>query len=656
MKLRQRMMALATAICLLVMMVPLTGRAAGEIRSKTLRVQCDGQAVSGASITVELQSINGDRTLLGTSNSGELTLSSDLSDTEGKTVEVTITLPDGYEYAHAPADQRVLKTGYEPEGFFNNGTGVWNVLRSKQGEALFLSMNHMDMSVGSSIDISGAFQDSFVGSSPIQLYFQAQDGTKTQVACDRLVEENNPVYTKSSENPNLLRMTQAGTSKLTFYYGEYEATLTIVVENTNTQLPPDYNESRDVFHYSVTHNGEVMKEAKLRVLLENGEDSIVWLTSDTGEIEFSRESEELKNFKCLTIAIILPEGYQFLSYGYMGNESSISYDMQGILDDRYDYSGENCQVANPAVDGTLQIPETYLSAKIGDVIDLSGAFDLNAEEFPMYFIAPDGNRSRVVCDDYANFQDNPGYRMDGYKLTITDYGTSYICFYYKNSMAMLEIYVPDPEAPPTYVEISDNEGIYIYPDGRENRVIYAEDDIYFASIEGDSNQLPTGSRFESKAVAEGEIFNKAKEAVKKNFNTENLRVFEMNLWDWTGAAIHQLSSMMAVTIKLPEDFQLADGKLPMMYRLEENGTLTRCDTKLTNGWLTFQTNHFSTYILAGVNENEMEPKQNAVNTDSAMKSPKTADTTSSAGWAAVMVFAVVALAFVTFKAARKEEI
>lgn len=36
----------------------------------------------------------------------------------------------------------------------------------------------------------------------------------------------------------------------------------------------------------------------------------------------------------------------------------------------------------------------------------------------------------------------------------------------------------------------------------------------------------------------------------------------------------------------------------MVYRLEDDGTLTRCDTTVENGVITFKTNHFSTYIVA----------------------------------------------------------
>ena len=32
--------------------------------------------------------------------------------------------------------------------------------------------------------------------------------------------------------------------------------------------------------------------------------------------------------------------------------------------------------------------------------------------------------------------------------------------------------------------------------------------------------------------------------------------------------------------------------------MEDDGTLTRCETSISNGMITFLTNHFSTYIIA----------------------------------------------------------
>ena len=49
---------------------------------------------------------------------------------------------------------------------------------------------------------------------------------------------------------------------------------------------------------------------------------------------------------------------------------------------------------------------------------------------------------------------------------------------------------------------------------------------------------------------------------------------------------------------MPADLVVANDEKVVIYRVNNDGSLTKCNTKVVDGIITFETNHFSTYILA----------------------------------------------------------
>ena len=70
---------------------------------------------------------------------------------------------------------------------------------------------------------------------------------------------------------------------------------------------------------------------------------------------------------------------------------------------------------------------------------------------------------------------------------------------------------------------------------------------------------------------------------------------ELNLFDDKNLALHQLDGYVNVTVPLPDG--VAETAKLVVYRLEEDGSLTACETEISDGALTFQTNHFSTFVV-----------------------------------------------------------
>ena len=114
-------------------------------------------------------------------------------------------------------------------------------------------------------------------------------------------------------------------------------------------------------------------------------------------------------------------------------------------------------------------------------------------------------------------------------------------------------------------------------------------------ITGDSSLLPEGASLSWKVLTDGSTYEKAVTAAKQLKSCMLCQVMELNLFDDKNLALHQLDGYVSVTVPLPDG--VADTEKLTVYRLEEDGSLTACETEVSDGALTFQTNHFSTFVV-----------------------------------------------------------
>ncbi len=133
--------------------------------------------------------------------------------------------------------------------------------------------------------------------------------------------------------------------------------------------------------------------------------------------------------------------------------------------------------------------------------------------------------------------------------------------------------------------------------GRSVRKLTRKDSAGY-EIFGDVALIPEGARFMVERCSKDSTEYKAAEtaiAAALN-NIEQFSVFNIDLETAEGVEIHEVGGYISVTMPVPEGF--VSGKNLTVYRLEEDGTLTKCETTVENGKITFLTNHFSTYIVA----------------------------------------------------------
>ena len=150
------------------------------------------------------------------------------------------------------------------------------------------------------------------------------------------------------------------------------------------------------------------------------------------------------------------------------------------------------------------------------------------------------------------------------------------------------------------------------------------------SIKGSTSALPAGVKFEVSSLAKtSKSYASAEKALSEKKLDGKFTVHEINLKDAEGTQLHQMGDYVVVTLPVPEGFTVSSTTTIAVYRLEDDGTLTKCTSTVVDGKLSFSTNHFSTYVF--VEEPvaaQVEPEQKADPAEA--DTPSTAPTASAA--------------------------
>lgn len=108
--------------------------------------------------------------------------------------------------------------------------------------------------------------------------------------------------------------------------------------------------------------------------------------------------------------------------------------------------------------------------------------------------------------------------------------------------------------------------------------------------------LPAGTTLKSAKLESGDVLNNAKKLITESLdNLGSYAVYELDLYNAENVAIHQLDGKIKVTMDIP--FELAKGSNLKVFRVDDD-KLTECVSTVADGKVTFETDHFSTYILS----------------------------------------------------------
>ncbi|MBQ7677082.1 MAG: hypothetical protein IJT32_02490, partial [Lachnospiraceae bacterium] len=116
------------------------------------------------------------------------------------------------------------------------------------------------------------------------------------------------------------------------------------------------------------------------------------------------------------------------------------------------------------------------------------------------------------------------------------------------------------------------------------------------SLSDTDKTLPAGVKMKSYGISSGADYDKAMTALAGILNgSGKYAVIGLDLFDAADVQIHQLNGKVAIS--MPQPFAPAAGNTIAVYRIEDNGTATRLDAQLSNGGLSFLTDHFSIYAF-----------------------------------------------------------
>lgn len=153
--------------------------------------------------------------------------------------------------------------------------------------------------------------------------------------------------------------------------------------------------------------------------------------------------------------------------------------------------------------------------------------------------------------------------------------------------------------------VGDSETLVVAGDGYAYRAFKAQGSKD-TSVTGADGLIPSGSKFTSTTIEPTSTYYiQVNEAIEKYWADEYQSytryeigaVIDFDIMSVTGAAVHQLDGYVTVSLPIPEGITLGENQVLRVYRMEDDGTFTACETATANGIVAFATNHFSTYVF-----------------------------------------------------------
>ena len=142
-----------------------------------------------------------------------------------------------------------------------------------------------------------------------------------------------------------------------------------------------------------------------------------------------------------------------------------------------------------------------------------------------------------------------------------------------------------------------------------------------AKIVDDNKVLPVGAALRAILLEEGNTFTATKTLVESKLkDIKNLAIYDITLVNSKGVLIEQLDKSIKVTLDIP--FAIATGNTINVFRVEGD-KLVQCTTSISENKLSFETDHFSTYVFV-----EQEKEEVVIPPTDGTNVPKTGDSTN----------------------------
>lgn len=136
---------------------------------------------------------------------------------------------------------------------------------------------------------------------------------------------------------------------------------------------------------------------------------------------------------------------------------------------------------------------------------------------------------------------------------------------------------------------NDNKDEITDSKNTNNQTITKTDNKTNIKLESSSGMIPDNTIMNIIEINSGETFNKIKNILSE---IKNFKVFDITLK--VNDTNIQPNGKVKISIPIPAGF---DASRLIVYRVDENNTKTEYQVTVTNGYATFVTDHFSTYVL-----------------------------------------------------------
>lgn len=188
---------------------------------------------------------------------------------------------------------------------------------------------------------------------------------------------------------------------------------------------------------------------------------------------------------------------------------------------------------------------------------------------------------------------------------------------------------------------NDNKDEITDSKNTNNQTITKTDNKTNIKLESSSGMIPDNTIMNIIEINSGETFNKIKNILSE---IKNFKVFDITLK--VNDTNIQPNGKVKISIPIPAGF---DASKLIVYRLDENNTKTEYQVTTANEYATFETDHFSTYILGEKSELSNETQDNVdeniggtfTGTNNT-KLPQTGEETNAfAEWLTIAIFLMI---------------
>lgn len=125
--------------------------------------------------------------------------------------------------------------------------------------------------------------------------------------------------------------------------------------------------------------------------------------------------------------------------------------------------------------------------------------------------------------------------------------------------------------------------------------INIKDETTNIKMDANTAVVPENTKLVVTEITEGKTYNTVKSTLE---NINKFKVFDINLL--SDNVKIQPNGNVKISIPIPDNF---DTTKLVIYRISEDGNKTKYNVVIENNYATFETNHFSTYVLAEEQEN-----------------------------------------------------